>query len=112
MYLGPIDDPIADDIDNAHLEFYPVVQELFPPSESPHEETIISPRYDFRPSRQRTYAHHLDHQMDDPAHSKTYMPPTQLLQQVITAYIMTQLSRFWYQTVWQTSSGRHPQGIL
>jgi Reverse transcriptase (RNA-dependent DNA polymerase) len=54
------------------------------------------PRYDLRPSRQRSYNHRLDHQMDEHTDSKSYVPPTQLLQkstnQIVTAYIMTQMS--------------------
>jgi Reverse transcriptase (RNA-dependent DNA polymerase) len=53
-------------------------------------------RYNLRPSRQRSYDHRLDHIMDEQVTSKSYEPPTQLLQrstqQTVTAYVLTQMS--------------------
>jgi hypothetical protein len=55
-----------------------------------------TPRYNLRPARDRTYEHRLDHLMDASNGTQSYEPPVQLLQhttqQVITAYVLTQMS--------------------
>jgi hypothetical protein len=95
VYNEGDDDYNADDASD--LQPAPEIMDEDMDDVEPHyEEPAIVPRYELHSSRERSYGHRLDHQMDDNTHSKTYVPPTQLLQrttnQVVTAYVMTQMS--------------------
>jgi hypothetical protein len=59
--------------------------------------TEDEPRYNLRPSRERSYNHRLDHQMDQAQDTKTYDVSTSLLHKqkvarVVTRLFMTQMS--------------------
>jgi hypothetical protein len=86
----------VDDVNSTQPEVADIFQEDEFPPKATVTEPAVAPRYDLRPSRHRSYDHCLAHQMDDRTDSKSYGPPTKLLQrstnQVVTAYIMTQMS--------------------
>jgi hypothetical protein len=95
-YISDEDDYEVFDYDDALDidEVDDMVNDLVVPPPTPNMSP--TPRYSLRPPREGTYAHRLDHQMDNAPKNQSYNAPTQFVQhstqRVITAYVFTQMS--------------------